>query len=285
MIWIFRSFFVVLFLGSLVLLWLVHKDSSTCKIKWVTGHHGPIRVEGPTGPDGAVGPTGQEGAVGPDGPVGPVGPIGPVGPVGPVGPSGGPTGFTGPTGPNGPTGLDGPTGLLGPTGLVGQTGPTGPSGNPVYYGAFYDTTNQVAVNNTGANVVLMNTTALSNGIVLNAPTGIKVLYSGLYNFQLDLQLANLTNGTQDIDVWFRKNGSNVLFSNNRAGLAPRKNSNDPYHVTCALNWYINLVANDVIEVMWCTSDVGCYLATYNAEVNPIRPQIASVNISVNSVSL
>ncbi|NDG32022.1 hypothetical protein EB118_18350 [bacterium] len=51
---------------------------------------------------------------------------------------------------------------------------------------------------------------------------IYVTYSGYYNIQFSIQLTNDTNAPQDIDIWFRKNGTDIANSNSRFGLAARK---------------------------------------------------------------
>lgn len=146
----------------------------------------------------------------------------------------------------------------------------------VPYGAFYDTTDQVAVSTTTAYAMSLNTTSYSVGVAVSNNSRMNVNTAGTYNIQFSCQLTNTTNVSQDIDIWFRKNGADVTDSNTRFGLSPRKGVGDPYHVAAALNFFIALKASDYVEIMWCTTDVGAYLEYYTAPSSPTRPAIPSV---------
>jgi hypothetical protein len=165
--------------------------------------------------------------------------------------------------------------------LLGDTGGQFIS-NP--FGAFYDTTDQVAVSTTAAYTVTFNTTSYSDGVSISNNSRIVAAQEGVYNIQFSLQLVNTTNDTQDIDVWFRKNGTDIANSNSRFGLAPRKSSGDPYHVIAALNFIEELLADEYIEIVWKTSDVGAYIEYYAAPSSPTRPAIPSAILTATFVS-
>jgi hypothetical protein len=152
------------------------------------------------------------------------------------------------------------------------------------YGAFQDTTDQTAANTTTAYAVTLNTTDYSNGVYLSNSSRINVRNYGIYNIQFSIQLKNTTNDTQDADIWFRKNGTDVAGSNSRFGMQPRKNVDDPSHVIAALNYFAELNANDYIEIMWRVSDVGVAIEHYAASSSPTRPAIPSVILTVSYVA-
>lgn len=163
----------------------------------------------------------------------------------------------------------------------------GPSGgkylnNP--YGAFQDSTDQVAANTTTAYAVTFNTTDYSNGVTIASSSRITVAEAGIWNLQFSLQFTNTTNASQDVDVWFKVNGTNVSNSNSRFGLAPRKGVGDPYHVIMALNYFISLNATDYIEIMWRPTDVGVSIEQYAAGTSPTRPAIPSAIATMSFVS-
>ena len=152
------------------------------------------------------------------------------------------------------------------------------------YGAFQDSTDQVAVSTTVAYPVTFNTTDFSNGVTVVSNSRITVANAGLYNLQFSIQLTNNTNATHDVDIWFRVNGTNVPASNSRFGLAPRKSVGDPYHIIAALNYFVSLNATDYVEIMWRTNDVGVYIEHYPVSASPTRPAIPSAIVTMSFVS-
>lgn len=152
------------------------------------------------------------------------------------------------------------------------------------YGAFQDTTGQVAANITTAYTITLNTTDLSNGVSLASGSRMTVAMDGIFNIQFSIQLTNTTNAPQDIDVWFRKNGTNIAASNSRFGLAARKSPSDPFHTVGALNFMVSLVKDDYIELVFCVTDVGVRIEHYAASASPTRPVVPSVIATVSFVS-
>jgi len=163
-------------------------------------------------------------------------------------------------------------------------GPRGSKYINAPYGAFQDTTDQTAANTTTAYSITFDTTDFSNGVTLSDSSRLNVSQSGIYNLQFSIQFKNTTNDTQDVDVWFRKNGTNIDKSNSRFGLGPRKSSGNPSHLIAALNFFVNLAANDYIEIMWRPTDVGVSLEHFAADTSPTRPSVPSVIATIAFVS-
>jgi hypothetical protein len=163
----------------------------------------------------------------------------------------------------------------------------GPSGGTYLntpYGAFQDSTDQVAANTTTAYAITFNTTDYTNAITLSNSSRLNVANSGLYNIQFSIQFTNTTNASQDVDVWFRVNGTNVANSNSRFGFAPRKGAGDPYHTIAAMNYFVSLNALDYVEIMWRTTDVGVTIEQYPVGTSPTRPTVPSAIVTMNFVS-
>jgi len=152
------------------------------------------------------------------------------------------------------------------------------------YGAFQDSTDQVAANTTTAYAVTFDTTDFSNGVTLSNSSRLNVSQSGIYNIQFSIQFTNTTNASQDVDVWFRKNGTNADKSNSRFGFAPRKGVGDPFHTISAINYYLSLNANDYVEIMWRPTDVGVTIEQYPAGTSPTRPSVPSAIVTLSFVS-
>ncbi len=152
------------------------------------------------------------------------------------------------------------------------------------FGSFYDTTDQTAATTTDAYAITLNSTTLANGVSVESNSQITFEYEGVYNIQFSVQLANDDNATQDIDIWFRKNGTDIANSNSRFGMAPRKSAGDPYHVTGSLNFIDSFLANDYAQLYWRTSNTAAYIEHYTAPSSPTRPAIPSVILTATFVS-
>ena len=152
------------------------------------------------------------------------------------------------------------------------------------YGAFQDSTDQVAANTTTAYAVTFNTTDFSNGVTMASGSRITVADAGIWNLQFSIQFTNTTNASQDVDVWFRVNGTNAANSNSRFGFAPRKGAGDPYHTIAAMNYFLSLNATDYVEIMWRPTDVGVTIEQYAAGTSPTRPAVPSAIATMSFVS-
>ena len=154
----------------------------------------------------------------------------------------------------------------------------------VPYGSFYDTTDQIAVSTTIAYPMTFNTTSYSVGVEVSSNSRMYVDTSGTYNIQFSCQLVNTTNASQNIDIWFRKNGTDIADSNSRFGLAPRKSAGDPFHIVAALNFIVSVTPNDYIQLYWRASDTDVKIEYYAAPSSPTRPAIPSVILTATLVS-
>jgi hypothetical protein len=152
------------------------------------------------------------------------------------------------------------------------------------YGAFQDLTDQTAANTTTAYAVTFNTTDFSNGVTIASGSRLTVADSGIWNCQFSIQMKNTTNDTQDAEIWFRKNGTNIDNSNSRFNLSPRKSSGDPSHTVAALNFFVSMNASDYLEIMWRVSDVGVSIEHYAAGTSPTRPATPSAIVTMSFVS-
>jgi len=152
------------------------------------------------------------------------------------------------------------------------------------HGAFQDSTDQVAANTTTAYPVTFNTTDFSNGVTIASGSRITVADAGIWNCQFSIQVKNTTNDTQDVEIWFRKNGSNIANSNSRFNLSPRKSSGDPSHTIAALNFFVSMNSTDYLEIMWRVSDVGVSIEQYAAGTSPTRPATPSAIVTMSFVS-
>ena len=163
-------------------------------------------------------------------------------------------------------------------------GPEGGQFLNIPFGAFYDTTDQTAASTTTAYPITVNTTSIANNVSIVDNSKLTFAVEGVYNIQFSIQLSNNDNATQDIDIWFSKNGSDIANSNSRFGLAPRKSAGDPYHVIGSLNFIESFQVEDYVELYWRSSSTNAYIEYYSAPSSPTRPAIPSVILTATFVS-
>jgi hypothetical protein len=151
------------------------------------------------------------------------------------------------------------------------------------YLAVQDSTDQTAASTTAAYAMTFNTTDYSLGASLSNSSRLNVSYSGLYNVQFSAQFVNTDNSIHDIDVWFRKNGTDIANSNSRYSVPNRHGSVDG-HLIAALNFFVALEKNDYVEIIWRTDNTSISLESLPAGTSPTRPLIPSVIATISYLS-
>jgi hypothetical protein len=247
------------------------------------GYQGIIGFQGNQGYQGGLGFQGYQGIIGPQGFQGYQGNQGGLGFQGYQGIIG-PQGFQGNQGYQGGLGFQGNQGrqgIIGPQGFQGIFGPTGGGGALGFYGSFYDTTIQTALTSTTGYAFKLNTTAESYGVLIENngsgnPTHIKVFNQGVYNIQFSAQLDKSSGSTAHIEIWLRKNGTDIPDSATIVAIQGTNAETVP-----AWNFMLSLNANDYIELMWRTDDTNL-LILYEPATS-IRPVIPSLIVTVQQV--
>jgi len=151
------------------------------------------------------------------------------------------------------------------------------------YGAFQDSTDQVAANTTTAYAMTFNTTDYSNGVSVVSNSRMTVKNYGIYNLQFSAQLVNTDTSIHDIDIWFRKNGTNIPASNSRYSV-PNSHGGVDGHTIAALNYYIELNANDYVEIMWATDNMAVSIQQLATRTSPDTPSTPSVIATMQYVA-
>jgi hypothetical protein len=152
------------------------------------------------------------------------------------------------------------------------------------YGAFQDSTDQTAASTTVAYPMTFDTTDFSNGVYLSNSSRMNVRNAGIYNVQFSVQLENQDNVQHTVDIWFRKNGTNITASNSKFTVPARKSASIFGHVIAAINYFVELAANDYIEIVWRTESTDVSLEQTPAESSPTRPATPSVIATVQYVA-
>jgi hypothetical protein len=147
---------------------------------------------------------------------------------------------------------------------------------PANYGSFLRTTTQTNVGGATGQAAIFDTTVASNNFSVVGGTQITAAVAGTYTIVATYQVAKTDPGTDDINVWFKKNGTNVpnsafnltLVGNNAAQLATTP-------------WIITLAAGDQIEAWWYSADANAILLGEPAAAP--YPAIPSVNLVIMPV--
>lgn len=151
------------------------------------------------------------------------------------------------------------------------------------YLAVQDTTDQSAASTTTAYAVTFNTTDYALGASLSNSSRLNVNYSGLYNLQFSIQFANTDTQIQDIDIWFRKNGTDVAGSNSKFSV-PNSHGGTSGHLIAALNFYFELAKNDYVQIMWATTSTAVTIEQLPAQTSPTRPSTPSAIATLQYLS-
>lgn len=148
------------------------------------------------------------------------------------------------------------------------------------FGAWQDTTNQTAAAANTAYAMTFNTQDVADGITLVSSSQLTVPMSGIYNLQFSAQLVNTDSQIHDVDIWIRKNGTDLSGTNGQVSV-PNKHGAIDGHALPAWNYFLSLNANDYVQLYWSTGNVACSLQAL-AAVTP-HPASASVIVTMNRI--
>jgi hypothetical protein len=150
-----------------------------------------------------------------------------------------------------------------------------------YYGAFYDGGTQPLLSGNTPQVMSANTTTYSNGVVISGGTKFVVQHSGVYNLQFSAQLYKTSSGTDEVAIWFRKNGVDMSDSNTEMHV-PKQGASGK--LVAAWNIVEQLNANEYLEIVWASVDVTYSLLHQVAQVSPYaKPSTPSIIVTVTQV--
>jgi hypothetical protein len=152
------------------------------------------------------------------------------------------------------------------------------------YGAFSSDQDQTATANT-ATLMTLNTTDFANNISI-ASSKITVAVSGIYNLQFSAQFQNTDNQIQDISIWLRQNGTDIVGSTGLVSIPARKSASagEEAHQITGWNYYVSLTAGQYIEIYWSTTLNTVSIQYYPASIGPVRPATQSVVATMTFVS-
>ena len=154
----------------------------------------------------------------------------------------------------------------------------------VPYGAFQDTSTQSIASTTTAYPMTFNTTDYTSGVYIGSPTSrIYVRSAGIYNLQFSSQIENTDTAIHDVDIWLRKNGTNVSGTNGKVAV-PNSHGGTSGHILPAWNYFIDLLAGEYVELVLAAASTQVAMTFLAAQTSPTRPATASVIATMHYVS-
>jgi hypothetical protein len=136
----------------------------------------------------------------------------------------------------------------------------------------------------GTYTVSVSQSVSSTTLTFTANSKMTVKYPGIYNLQWSGQFQNTDNSEHDIYVWLKKNGTDVTGSTGLVSIVKSNGSSGLGHMITGWNYFLQLAANDYVEIWWATSSTQVTLEAYPIGTSPPRPSTASVIATLSFVS-
>ncbi|NBR25029.1 MAG: hypothetical protein EBU08_14895, partial [Micrococcales bacterium] len=125
----------------------------------------------------------------------------------------------------------------------------------------------------------LNNTVHANGVSIQSNSRITFDYSGTYDIQFSAQLYNGGGGNGNVDIWFRKNGTDISNSNTVVTVP----SNNPYLVA-AWDYQDDISAGDYIQIVCATNNTNIVLKSDGDPLSIGAPSIPSLIVTVMPVA-
>jgi hypothetical protein len=151
------------------------------------------------------------------------------------------------------------------------------------YGAFQSLVDQSIASANTAYAMTLDTVDYSNGVTISNNSRINVKNAGVYNLQWSGQFQNTDTSLHDVSVWLRKNGSDVAGSTGFISV-PNSHGGVDGHAIVGWNYFIELAANDYVELYWSATSTNISLQFYPTQTSPTRPSTASLIATMSHIS-
>lgn len=157
------------------------------------------------------------------------------------------------------------------------------------YNQFQSSVTQTAASIANAYAVTYNADDYPDGISVVSNSRITVSHAGVYTIGFSLQFQSTSTSTEQVDVWFRKNGTDVPASNSQFSLPARKSAGIPSSLIAVTNYMTKLEAGDYVEIMWRVTDIAVTMpalaaVTASPGVTPAIPATPSALVIVAFIS-
>jgi hypothetical protein len=123
----------------------------------------------------------------------------------------------------------------------------------------------------------LDTTDISSGVSVVSGSQITFAHAGVYNVQFSAQLDKTDGGTDNADIWLRKNGVDVPWSNTTLAIAGAT------RYAAAWNFVVSVADGGYVELMWSSTDAAMRLDISPAGTGPTRPEVPSLIVTATRV--
>lgn len=162
-------------------------------------------------------------------------------------------------------------------------GPRGGKWLDFPYASIQRTTDKTFTANTATQITFDQNDFL-NGCENDGTDGIRVQQPGIYNYQFSVQLKNTDTQIHSAWIWLRINNVDVAGTGSKFDVIS-SHGGTPGYIIAACNFYVELEANDTVEMWAASSDVAVTFDAAPAQTSPFpMPSIPSVVATLSFVS-
>ena len=153
---------------------------------------------------------------------------------------------------------------------------------PAYLSAFHTASLTVTAINTPCTMSFSTTDFSFGGITISGSFSdkIKIANGGVYNLQFSAATTKTTGTSATVDIWLRKNESDLSYTNTIVTLAG--GSND--FAVPAWNFFVSASAGDYYQLMFASPTTNPYIAYSPSGSTGIAVQVPSVILTVNRIA-
>lgn len=158
------------------------------------------------------------------------------------------------------------------------------------YNQIVSNSDQTAASVANAYAITYDAEEYPDGISIASGSHIVFAQPGIYNIAYSIQLKNTNNDLETIDIWFRKDGTDLANSNTRFAIPARKSSGSASYLTAVTPIMVDIeTANQYIQIMWRVSNTAVTIeqlpaVTASPGVTPAIPATPSVIVGITFIS-
>lgn len=158
------------------------------------------------------------------------------------------------------------------------------------YNQIISNSDQTAASVANAYAITYDVEDYPDGISIASSSHIVFDQPGIYNVAYSIQLKNTNNDLETVDIWLRKDGTDVANTNTRFAIPARKSTGDPSYLVAVTPIMVDITAaNQYIQIMWRVSNTAVTIeqlpaVTASPGVTPAIPATPSVIVGVTFIS-
>jgi hypothetical protein len=129
-----------------------------------------------------------------------------------------------------------------------------------------------------------NTVDITDGITVVSNSRFTVPNDGIYNFQFSAQFKNVDNAQNIVTIWIKINGSDLANSATNVTIPARKSASIFGFGVASWNFYLDLNANDYVQLFWLPESTDVTLEALPSSVTPAYPAVPSLIVTMGQIA-